>query len=83
MGTALGSMIHKVSLQGASHSRRPVAASANEADATARKAFDRRDLDLRCEALGDDLAFVERNEKDAAHFFSPRLAAAIASRRLP
>ena len=82
MAATLGSVIHKVRLQDTSHSSGPVAASANKPDAATREVFNCRDPNLRVEALGHDLALVEGDKEDAAHFLSPRLAAAIASRTL-
>ena len=82
MAATLGSVIHKVRLQDTSHSSGPVAASANKPHTATREMFNCRDPNLRVEALGYDLTLVEGDKEDAAHFLSPRLAAAIASRTL-
>lgn len=82
MAVSLRGMIHELSIEIACHSRGSFGAPANQTDAAAREPFDGRNCDIRGKALRHDLAFVERDEQDAAHFFSPRLAAAIASRAL-
>jgi hypothetical protein len=82
MALSLGGVIHEVGPQDAGHPGRAIAAHANESDSAAGKALNCRDCDLGGEALGDNLPLLERNEQNAAHRFSPRLAAAIASRTL-
>jgi hypothetical protein len=57
-------------------------AHANEAGTALRQALDGRDADILGEAFRDDLTFVEVDEQDAAHSFSSRFAAAMASLRL-
>jgi hypothetical protein len=83
MTASLRGMVHEVGLQVACHSRCPSTAPANKTDAAARQMFDRRDCHVGGKAPCYDLALVERNEEDAAHFLWPRFAAAMASRALP
>ena len=70
--------LDEVPLQLAAHSRRAVAAHADEADASAYQALDRRYADILFEAGRNNLGFIESYEEDATHRF-PRFAAAIAS----
>src|SRR5690242_18524025 len=69
--------LDQVVLEGACHRPGPLAAFADQADAATGETFDSGNADLLCQAFGDNLALVEVHEQGAAHFLSPRRAAAI------
>ena len=71
--------VYQVLLELESHSRGAVHAVADEANASAGQSFDRGDTDVLSRATGLNLPLAECDEKDAAHRFSARFAAAIAS----
>lgn len=71
--------LDEVVLELAHHCAGPVAAIANEANASSRQSLDGRNADLLAQTFSYDLTFLQGDEKDTAHFFSARRAAAIAS----
>ena len=71
--------LDEVAFKLARHRGRAFAAVAYQPNASTRKPLDGRDADLLSQAFGDDLTLVQVDEKDAAHLFSARRAAAIAS----
>ena len=71
--------LDKVALELTRHRLRAIAAVADEANAPTRKPLDGRNANLFSKAFGQDFAFIQADEKDPAHFFSARRAAAIAS----
>ena len=71
--------LDEVGLKLARHRFRAFAAIADEANASTQQPLDGRYADLLGEAFGYHLAFIQIDEKRAAHLFSTRTAAAIAS----
>jgi len=72
---------NQVAFELAHHDSRAMAAHADEADASLRQSLNGRDSDILGQATRRYLLFIERDEQRAAHRLSPRLAAAMASRR--
>jgi hypothetical protein len=71
--------IDEVAFQLARHLRCTVGAHADESYTPAWQSLQCGNSDLRRKALGDDLALLEGDKEDAAHRFSSRFAAAMAS----
>ena len=67
MSLADGVVVHHVTLELAADYGCAAAAVADQANATAWKAFDRRDADMLGEAAEHDHPFVEAETKSAAH----------------
>jgi len=75
--------LDQVRLELAGHDGGAMAAHAHQPGSAGRQPFDRGNADLFSKAAADHFALVERDEYLAAHRLSPRLAAAMASRKLP
>jgi hypothetical protein len=71
--------LDEVRLKLARHRLRAFATVTHEANASTEEPLDGRYADLLGEASGYDLPFIEIDENGAAHLFSARRAAAMAS----
>ena len=71
--------VDQVRLELATHARCAVHAAADQANAPARQTLNGGDPNVFRPARGHYSCLVQRNEKDPAHGFSARFAAAMAS----
>lgn len=81
MPLSYGDSVNQMPLQFAGHARRPFAAHANEADASADQLLYCGNADVLGQTGRNHLAFAESHQKRAAHRCA-RFAAATASLRL-
>ena len=79
MSLSCDDAIDQVGLELARHLRCAFAALADEPHAPRCEPFYGGDADVARKALGNDQALIQGHQEDAAHLFSDRFAAAIAS----